>query len=679
MADKRINPISDDLKNKNPSQDSPADGATQVPVNNQSAQPQPDSSPPPPPASDTSPDEGTTPPAESTIKPFTMDDPAQTVAPPTQEAPASQDGTPKAFTMDNQTSTPQATPATAAPAPASQERVNATEPKVIGPQQSAPPDAAPQQTAPSPTPPASPTPNQGATQNIAASSTDEPASVEPVTPTPAAPANEASPSTPQPSGSPAASGHPNLQADGNPAKNANETTSGDSKGFLSSKKALLIAGATALVLIGSLGFVFGYYLPNRPENVYSAGLERTGEALQELTSRSLQAETIEELSRLEISGDINVSAEDMELEGDFRARFEEGKSDSRLSIAMNDGMNNESIEIGGDVITDIADGNQFPDVFFRTRGLAALGAELFLPGIGQFEDEWIHIDAEYIKEAFDEAELDEESIENVTVEDVAEVSDEVMNVANEYVFSAGDNAVFELDEIAGEDEFDGIRTFRYEVSINETNARAFCSRVTEVIFDSTLYEKLATASSDEEIAEAKTEAQAECDDLELDEDAPDITMWVDRDTRLIHKLRFTEADNSDSYLEIGQRYDGGDEFELFLVMNTPENNSNSELVMTFNTETNVSSAVFSYSQEDETFGDTSVNINTEARPMSDSVEITRPSDATSFEDFLEAVMGGFMTPPPQEFDEFDEDEFIFEEPQPQEEPAFIETMNRLFQ
>src|SRR5688500_18121467 len=59
---------------------------------------------------------------------------------------------------------------------------------------------------------------------------------------------------------------------------------GAKKGFggLGKKKALVAAGAAAVVVLGAAGYVFGFYLPNKPENVYKSALSNTGEGYQAL-------------------------------------------------------------------------------------------------------------------------------------------------------------------------------------------------------------------------------------------------------------------------------------------------------------------------------------------------------------------------------------------------------------
>lgn len=650
MADKRIEPISDDLQKATPLSDSSANTTSpqQQPVNPPAAPaPQPPTSASGGPVAQspikTTPPQQASPQSDAAAqsdgtppKPFTMDDPAQTAAPQAQEPVSSGDGIPKPFTMDAQQQSvtvnnsigQQPTPTESQNLASSGQLAAA--PQIIGPQQSAP-SSQPAESQPI-------SDNQTVNQDKipqAAGGSSVAQNIAHSTPL----ANQSPQHTPtQPTSSP----NPQLNADGSPSNPAqtNIAPSGDGgiKGLFSNKKTLVIIAT--IVGIGAVAsFVFGYYLPNRPENVYSTGLERTGTALTELTSRATESENIEKLSRMEMSGDIVVTSDDMTLVGDLSSKFEEGKSESSVSLSIEGEGADDSMSLGGDLITDIPENSQFPDVFFRIRGLEALGIDAFFPSLIELENKWIHIDAALITESLEGVDFDEEALEGIDSEDVAEATDAVMGVVSKYIFTSGDNAVFVLDEIAGEDEFGDIRTYRYDVSIDNENARAFCVEVSETFTNTALYSKLADDTSDEAVAEELSEIKEFCDEIEYDSEEFDTTLWIDRRTKLLHKVRVAEAEDSGNYFEIGQRYDGGDTFEFFTnFASSADNSSFSSLIIT-NLETNKTTFRLEGDADDD-FSSYSYTMNAELQPMSDSIEINRPSNAIPIEEAIEMIFGG---------------------------------------
>ncbi len=598
----------------------------------------------------------------SSPKPFTMDDPAQVVQQTsTPSSDTAEDVTPKPFTMDDSdvaTDAPasSATPASARTAPTSETDSTQMETELTTNTQAA-------------NQPSEPVENQEAVPSSLMGKHPQEDSADP------AEAPEKVEQNP-----PIA----NIAADGTPASpasplpgdtNATDTASGSSEKKRS--KLPLIIGGVLLLVAALAGFVFGYYLPNQPENVYSAGIERTGDAVEELVVQATHIEQLEELSLMELTGDIKVTGDGMAFEGDFTSRFDDGKSDSSFIISMSGDSADQRLEMGANIITDIAEGSQFPDIFFQVRGLEALGADMFLPGISNYENRWIHVNADYIKEALEDMEIDgDDAFDDIRPEDFADAARTAAAITNKYVFSSGENAVVELEEFTGEEDFDDIRTFRYDVSINVDNARAYCVELSEAMIETELYRKI-DGADEERRTTLKEDARTSCDELSDDDFTDtDITMWVDRRTKLIHKVRFSEASNRDSYIEFGQRYAGGDDIEVFVAAELPEENQSFVFTVYFNIDTNVTTGRLTV---DDTSSANPYNVeaNMEVKPFDASVEIQRPGDAVPIETIIDEIMTGFFEPQPVDGMTFDED-FDFEPQQPRGEPSFLETMDRLF-
>lgn len=683
MSDKRIEPISDDLQNKNPPNKEHAE--TTLPSQQPPTEPLPslpsqpsatDLAPQPQGSSPTEPQQEST---DATPKPFTMDDPTQVASEPTQEQAPANDVAPKPFTMDDPLppastdSSPdqQTAPSDFQDSPSStQASVPAAgTAQVINPQQSAPlsQSSEPQLV------------NGNEAVGQASVSLDSAVTSQGANPSIDSPqANQAAQAVRV---QPATLSGPPINADGTPASSSqvaaaqsqsmssSQEANGNNHGKKTQKLPLLIGGVI-FALVATLGFVFGYYLPNRPENVYSAGLERTGDVIEEMILQATEQEQLELLSRLEVSGDMVVMTGDTTFEGELLSFYEEGASDSSLKISFSGDEIPEDLDIGIDLITDMADGRDFPDIFFRIRGFEVLGAEAFLPGVNAFDNRWIHIDADYIKEITEAYDIEDESLQQVTLQDYIDYTRDVVRVTNEYFFSVGDNAIFQRDEITGQERFDDISTFGYKVSVQRENAQNYCDAVADVTANSSLVQNFENPDEQRK-AQIREDAKESCQEM-IDELAnQEVTMWIDRRTKLIHKVRFNEPETPDSFVEIGQKYTGGDDITIFARAEDSEDGLSGYFEFIANVESSVSTSRLQVNQNDANSQEFSLEINLESKPLADTREIERPSSTTSIDEVLEALMGNMFQPEPDSsFNEFD-----FETP-PTQETQFIETMSR---
>src|SRR5690606_31032379 len=102
-----------------------------------------------------------------------------------------------------------------------------------------------------------------------------------------------------------------------------------------SKKPLFVGLFVALaVVLGSAGYVFGYYIPNKPENVWKTGLNRSGDTLAKLVAESTTEQKIEKLKSSKSTITTKVRSEFVDVDGQLVTRFDSRKSDSTLELDL---------------------------------------------------------------------------------------------------------------------------------------------------------------------------------------------------------------------------------------------------------------------------------------------------------------------------------------------------------
>lgn len=592
-----------------------------APQNQTKQSEQPTAAPPPspqpgptPPSSQASTPESS-PPADS--QPFAMDSPQQQ-----NQGGAAAPQSPPASPSPQQP---------AAPAqPASSTNFNVEEAM----QAEAAPSAVPQAT-----PPSSQvgSPQTGAPAQAAASASGN---------TPAPQATTGQPASPVSPQAPSATPTPPETA---PAATSTPTPPG---GKPNSKKRLsltwIIGIITALIVLAG-AFVFGYYLPNQPESVYRTGLERSGDVIKELTTELTQAEKIERFSQSAITAELNFTSSDVQASGVLDSRFDDARSDSTLDVSYGPDEATQQ-ELNMQVMTDIADDAEFPDVFVNFSGIGQLGLESFFPGISQYDDQWIHISSTLIEESLSGVDAEVSPAEQeLTAEDYAELMSVVTDVTNEYVFTSDEStAIFENQEYVAEEDINGVSTYKYSVDINRDNVVAYCQDIQERTLQTEVYRKL--SGLDEAAIDSEIESLGEQCAVSVDDTLAEIgsvEMWVDRSYKLVHQIRFY-ANEEAGYVDIGQIYDGGDSVTFFIGSQVEEDEETMQIRL--EATTNLESLTTNMEMTASQSGDNGFELvaSLQAEPIEGDLELERPSNTIDYETFVEELFGSaFAEPEPQ--------------------------------
>jgi len=336
----------------------------------------------------------------------------------------------------------------------------------------------------------------------------------------------------------------------------------------SKKKKLLIIGAIvmALLLIAAAAYAFLVYIPNRPQNVWNTGMNRTGETLAQLVNSATEESKLQSFEKAQVTGSVDIDSADAAGSAALAAKYDNKGFEGGLDVNLEGSESDSALNVSAKAKGGVKDGAQYPDVHFQLNGMTELGLDGLLPGIGEYDGRWITIGSDMIEAAVNStAQLDQESA-GPTAGQVAELTKSVVNTATEYIFSSeADKAVINQQSYVGKEESaEGITALHYKATVNKTNAKKFCGALVENVYATDAFNALADES--EKTPEAKQESITSCQDsVEADIDAADtFDIWIDSKYKLLHKVRISDPENQDKYVDIGQSYTGGDEIPFFV-------------------------------------------------------------------------------------------------------------------
>lgn len=408
-----------------------------------------------------------------------------------------------------------------------------------------------------------------------------------------------------------------------------------------SKKKLLIIGAivAAVLILAVAGVVFGYYLPNRPENVWKASVNRTGKALDELVDRSTQQERLDSFRKSDVQASMTANVGEATYSGSLDVKYDEVKTNGQLVIAAEGDNIPDNSQFKVSFMSELAEGRQYPTVHLLLTGLKSFGLDSYLPpAMVAYEGKWIKVDSEYLAGMASFAPDAAEDQQELSSEDIAELVNAVRNPTVDRVFSTdSDKAVFENRGFVKKEKIDGKETYQYKVGINKANVRNYCKALVESVMSTNAYKELSWVNMDT-YDEDKARVIKECDDMDLDniKDNDTFDVWVDKKYKLIYKARINDRDSQDVYYEIGQNYTGGDDATLFVNFHDGSAKTDARYSMTVNTVTSTTDASLTYENKGS---DDPIKLSFElsAKPLAGEIEVVPPVGAVLIQDILKQI------------------------------------------
>jgi hypothetical protein len=458
----------------------------------------------------------------------------------------------------------------------------------------------------------------------------EPGSNQPQSVTPTEP-GQSTQYPPQPQG-PSAFGGPAYQA-----ITASKANNGKRR-----KKLLLggLGAAVAIALIAS-GVVFGYVLPNRPENVYRTGIERSGEAIEQLVNSSIEKQNIAKYNNSDLSSDVKIEAPGMKYSGELKSQYDNEQSNSTLTF-KSDTEDAENQELAVQFLTELQKDKIYPDIFFKVSGLTSLGLDAFYPQLTEYENKWISVPNDYIAKFVAESGISSEEAKpnEFTSDDAAELAKVITSTTREYVFTNDSSkAVLKQESFVGKENVDGKEMYHYKMGIDAEKAKVFCGVIIDRVTATEAYKHIPEVN-DATINEDKTKLIEDCkksiDEASTDDKAKaSFDVWIDKKYKLISKIRITNPETPGSYLDFGHSFNGGKDIPLYLAIHMEEEKIDAKLTLDTNTDlgTTKGTLVVEGKGEDAWKG----NVTIDFKPHDGDVTIEKPAGAIHFDELMKAL------------------------------------------
>lgn len=422
--------------------------------------------------------------------------------------------------------------------------------------------------------------------------------------------------------------------------NAGLPANSGGNGYLksSNKRIMMIGAGVAVFLLVILGYIFGIYIPNKPENVYSTGLDRTGTALEKVVNKITSKEQLAKLESGEVNGTFELKTGDETINGTLAAKYNADKLVANID-ATSKLAGQDDQTYGVSVVSEKPDGADFPNIFFKATGVNLLGLDQIIPGIDNYNDKWVEIDGDYAKSLEESfagligGGLSSSASTNVSSASVAQLAKSLSGVANDYIFtSSPDKSVFVQKEFVGKETVGDTKTYHYKVSLNKENVGTLCKAFNQALIDSDISKS--TGDNPEAVESEKADANAICDEAKGNiGDDETLDLWIDAKYKLIYKVRFTDQINPETYVEIGQSYKRGDVATLFVNYKDADLKIDAQAVVSTNMKTGASNFKLAVnSNSDEEADKVSLTLSLDSKPLNGDIAIDKPKDAVKLKD-----------------------------------------------
>lgn len=406
------------------------------------------------------------------------------------------------------------------------------------------------------------------------------------------------------------------------------------------RKKLIIITIIALlvILLGLVGYIYGYYIPNKPENVWRTGFDRTAQALDTVSDSLTEKKNVEQISQSTITADYDVRYGESRYEGSLEALF--NKSEGTYSVKLKNNDSGEKQEFTVDAITHHDTKQAFPEIFFRFNGLAMFGGSDYIDTLLDYENRWIAADKEYFS-TFAPEEQEEVKKADLTYEDYLAFAKAAKSATNEYVFTSNpEKAILVQKSIVGPEKLNDINTYKYKAGLSEHNLQRYCEALLTRLIDTPGFKKLPYIEEDK-IGEYKKEVKEFCSepmnvkDIELD-------VWVDRKYKLLHQIGYQVKDGP--YIAVGQTYSGGDIFNVFV--KATYNKDGDTANVTYTVEANINTLItkakltadFDFDGEKS-----SAEANFQSKPHKNDIKADRPDNVVPIQEIIERISNHYET------------------------------------
>jgi hypothetical protein len=396
-----------------------------------------------------------------------------------------------------------------------------------------------------------------------------------------------------------------------------------------------IAGAATVLVLGGGGYVLGYYIPSRPVNVYKSALANTADGYDQLIAYSTDKEVSKKLQNSEVNGKYKIEAGEMTTDGTFSGHVD----DKNASFKGDLGLGTTRVTIDG--LMKDAENSDSPDTYLKVSGIKGLGEQIGVPAVDSLDGQWVSIDHTLIDNLTKQLEASsgvDAASGRTAMPTEAQLTDAAKVIGEQskkYLFTTDkDRAVLMLDTFVGKETVDGKPTNHYKVRADKEHLKTFVKELGKELDKSKLND-WAKASYGKNLSEAVNveEMVKQADGIKASDK---FDVWVNTDTKLVHKVRFAEKQHADkNFMEFGLNYSGGAEKPFFINFSSDKDNmlTTGKLGVTLNTDTD--NMKFDLQMQENSDGETTkISMDAKVKPADGKVDTSVPAGSISLSEAM---------------------------------------------
>lgn len=405
------------------------------------------------------------------------------------------------------------------------------------------------------------------------------------------------------------------------------TDAAPKKRGMKSKLLVVVIAAVLLLGGGGAGAYFGLYVPNKPENIWKSAMSNSGKVYDEAV-KYVGKDHAQKAMKIEGSYDLDGAVEsDGKVTGEWQG----------LNGQLNGEVSAAGLKVGFDTRT-IKATDDSSDLYFKLTGLQGLGSLLgggeMAETLNGLNNQWFVVDHTLIEQAASAG-----GSADYSQQDVKALLEKAGVPTKEYLLASDEQkAVFVVKEQIGSEEKEGRSTYHYKVGYNNENFGKYVEALCNAVKDDKLG-KLLLENEKKSCADLGKDAAKEKTDQTAD-------VWVDKRTKLPHVVRVSDKDNNENWVELGQDYQGGDEFPMSLKLRSKEKSQTVEVdaKMAVNTKTDAASLNGTFSFKGGSGKDVSGKFSLKFTPSdSSSIKVEKPEGAKSIVELLNSLgLGGLL-------------------------------------
>jgi hypothetical protein len=429
----------------------------------------------------------------------------------------------------------------------------------------------------------------------------------------------------------------------------------------------------SLISIVIVTYIFLIYIPNKPENIWKTGLNRTGQQLDAAIKKLSDKETLQKIQKNQITANGALTLEGSTLNIDLNSVYDSENTNTSLSLENDTNQKVNAQNIGLTLKTHLPKQATFPNIYINISGLDQLGIGILQTADSSIDDTWVAIEQDTWRNLLNNNPNVENS--NLTQDEAISIIKDSQEVINEYIFTDDiNNSVIILDKFLATEDSEGIKANHYLFRINKNNAKLFCEAYVEKLGSNKAVKRL-TGLNDADYGALAIKTKESCPDVVKAVDETKVyDIWIDKKYKIIHKVRiYTDLESSaeelsnknkecllsvanfdnpqdfcsyieeqietgEIYTEFGQVYSGNENLKLFINNMSKTNKQDSRI--SFETDINIDELNLNGKLKyNNSFNNqnTELSISFETKPYSGEIDSTKPEGAISIQEALKIL------------------------------------------